>query len=78
MSLPNGTVSMRFDDCSTCEGRHTHGSGKPLGVKCGGCGHHFHIGDYVLIEVSPLFCPRCEGACLPFEIEEKTMSKEER
>jgi hypothetical protein len=71
MSLPNGAVSMRFEECAAClrEG-HTFGDGQPLGVRCGGCGHHFHIGPEILVETTPLFCPRCEGACLPFEIAE--------
>jgi hypothetical protein len=67
VSLPNGTVAMEFGHCSLCPPA-TLGAGVPHGINCGGCGHHFHIGENVLIETTPVFCPRCEGACLPFEI----------
>lgn len=69
MSLPNGTVPMEFGSCETCQ-RGTISIDKPLGVNCGGCGHHFHIGVGILTETPPIFCPRCEGACVPFEITE--------
>lgn len=69
MSLPNGTTAMEFGSCPTCErdGK-TLDVSKPLGVNCGGCSHHFHIGVGVLTDATPIFCPRCEAACLPLEI----------
>jgi len=72
VSLPNGTVAMEFGRCPICP-KSTVGSGVPLGINCGGCGHHFHIGTGdggPLIGSKPIFCPRCEGACLGVEITE--------
>jgi hypothetical protein len=69
VSLPNGIVPMEVGYCEVCPPS-TNGSGVPLGLNCGSCGHHFHIGKEVLAETTPVFCPRCEGACLPFEIAE--------
>lgn len=72
MSLPNGIVSMEHTHCEVCPPS-TFGSGVPWGMTCGGCGHHFHIGtgpDTPLIRSEPIFCPRCEGACIPVEVTE--------
>lgn len=63
MSLPNGTVPMETGKCGICDGTHP-----PYGLNCGGCGHHFHIGGDLLTQTTPIFCPRCEGAVLPWEI----------
>jgi hypothetical protein len=68
VSLPNGTVAMEFGECDSCERTgHTIGDGQPYGLNCA-CGHHFHIGPALLAETTPIFCPRCEGATLPWEI----------
>lgn len=67
MSLPNGTVPMERTECETCNGPDVPWD--LIGLTCGGCGHHFHIGPGVLVETTPIFCPRCEGACPPFDIQ---------
>lgn len=46
--------------CSICR---LHG---PLGVDCGHCGHHFHIGTSLLIGQDMIRCPRCETGWYPW------------
>lgn len=61
-------VPMEFGSCPTCERNgKTLDVTRPLGVNCGGCGHHFHIGVGILND-NAIFCPRCEAACPTVEI----------
>lgn len=59
----------RLGECATCNGRHTHGSGRPNGVDCR-CGRHFHFGDELWGRTDPcIVCPSCERALSPLDID---------
>jgi hypothetical protein len=57
----------RLAECPRCEGRHTHGSGRPNGVDCR-CGRHFHFGDEMWIRTDEcIACPSCGRALSPLD-----------
>lgn len=50
-----GSPALNFAGCDACRGSTTM-----VGVECGGCAHHFHIGRQLLGEKEAIHCPRCE------------------